>query len=212
MADMIYYYRQLSRDSSSLPNHVISVTRVREEEDAKMMANMEKVRIKLEGLEINEEDDTEMHEVETKNEDEDVKLEDLSHVNYESRGGDIVDSTPRRGIPFLPVAVFLKEWGTVGIDDYRMNRTVTDGNGIWNRFVTDCERSSGRIYDRLKHIETVRLVPCGFDGSGKPAVFDVLTGMFRARTMMDDMRRIREGQALEISQEEYGIHYKMAEG
>jgi hypothetical protein len=219
MADMICCYRKFSfRDSSSSSNHVIPVKRIRDEE---MVAKMEEVRIKLEGLGIRkggEEDDAEMQGVKindedkVRNQDEDVKMEDPDHADDEDRGDDVVDRTARRGVPFLPEAAFLKEWRMDSIDDYRMNRTVTDGDGTWNRFVTDCERSSGRIYDRLNRMETVRLIPCGFDGSGKPAVFDVLTGAFRARTMMDDMRRSSEGQALEISQEEYSIHYKMVEG
>jgi hypothetical protein len=158
--------------------------------------------------------------VKIKKQQEDVQMEDLDDTNIKSgkqvddkdNNDEMASIIPQTGIPFLPVADFLYEWETDCIEGFWRNRVVTNGSDAWDRFVTDSERSSGRVYDRLYHIEIARLIPYGVDGSGRPVVFDILTGVLRARTMIDDMRWSNEGRTLEISQDEYSIVYEMVEG
>jgi hypothetical protein len=83
---------------------------------------------------------------------------------------------------------------------------------IVDRFVTDCGKTSGRVYDRLFRREVPRIIP--YAGNSFPRtlsgqVFDVYTGEIRKRCMFDDLRdaNARSEGRLDIIKYERDLDY-----
>jgi hypothetical protein len=86
----------------------------------------------------------------------------------------------------------------------------SDGN-IVDRFVTDCTKTSGRVYDRLFRRELARISPYAGNSFHRPSgfVFDVCTGAIRKRCMFDDLRdnSAREEGPLDVIDDECDLDY-----
>lgn len=87
----------------------------------------------------------------------------------------------------------------------------SDAN-IVDRFVTDCSKTSGRVYDRLFRREVPRIIPYAGNSFPRPIsgqVFDVYTGEIRNRCMFDDLRdaNARTEGRLEIIEDERALDY-----
>jgi hypothetical protein len=86
---------------------------------------------------------------------------------------------------------------------------------IVDRFVTDCSKTSGRVYDRLFRREVPRIIPYAGSSSARPIsgqVFDVYTGEIRKRCLFDDLRdaNARAEGRLEIIEDERDLDYDEA--
>ncbi|KAI9744739.1 MAG: hypothetical protein M1818_001664 [Claussenomyces sp. TS43310] len=86
----------------------------------------------------------------------------------------------------------------LAVDDATVRFVIHNQLGrVVPRYVTDCERTSGRVYDRYRGEEVPRLI-----ATWEGKVWDRLTGVMRRRSLMDDLRDRRADRALEITEEE----------
>jgi hypothetical protein len=92
---------------------------------------------------------------------------------------------------------------------------VDENNNIVDRFVTDDDHKSGRLYDRLYRVEVPRIVPC-MEHTRSRCIYDVLKDQIRDRIMQDDFLDSQNLSLacsnLEISREECRIMYYAENG
>jgi hypothetical protein len=129
-------------------------------------------------------------------------------INREQR-----ESLDRRSVECLLLAAIGTPQPQEQVQALLSPRVCIDSDAnIIDRFVTDCGKSSGRVYDRLSRRELPRIIPYAGDSFPRPIsgqVFDVYTGEIRKRCLYDDLRDSnarREGR-LEIIEDEFDIGY-----
>jgi len=113
-------------------------------------------------------------------------------IEYDNASLEQRECLDRRPVEYLMLAAIGTPQTRQQIQALSCPRVCIDSDAtIVDRFVTDCEKTSGRVYDRLFRREVPRIIPyasSSFLRAIPSRVFDVYTGEIRKRCLFDDLR------------------------